>query len=314
MKKILSVTVLVAVIFSLSIVTLGTTNINGSQNADVYGTYQEGLSETIYSVDIEWSELSFTYTATQEWDPTTHSYKENVGVWNPVNAVIKITNHSNAEITAMPTWIADQGFESAIMTFDGAESGLTLNSAATEQQAVVGEIKVIPTGYLTETANGSKIGQITVTIIGQTDSDDGQNSNPETVVVTNESELQSALESGGNIKLGNNIEADYITSNNNSTIDLNQFTLTLSGEMSISNGNLNIINGCIDGYLNCSNGTVMLNQSVYFADQNNDEIRLGIAVNGGSVICEFNPEGYILLGTAADNGNGTWTITPNATN
>lgn len=316
MKKILSVLVLFSVISGFSIAAFATqdiTNINGSQNADVFGTYQAGTSDVIYSVDISWSALSFTYNAADRvWDPTTHSYIENGGDWANSDGQITVINHSNASITAKPTWIADQGFESAIMTFDCAENGLYLQSAAESNSEVSGIIKVIPTGYLTEAANGGRIGQITVTIIGQTASNDDQIIDTEPVYVMNEDELETALTTGKKIILGDNITVNKsLTINSDVSVDLNQYTLTLFNEMSVSEGNLNISNGTIDGILSCNGGSISLNYDIVFYDQNNDDIRIGLAVNNGYATCNFDPGSYVLLGSATDNGNGTWTVTPN---
>ena len=56
----------------------GNTSYTPSNNShDVYVTYQEGESSaTIYSVDIVWESMEFTYTAASEgtWNPSTHTF------------------------------------------------------------------------------------------------------------------------------------------------------------------------------------------------------------------------------------------------
>ena len=50
----------------------------GSDSADVKATYQVGgEATTVYSVDLEWGAMTFTYTDAFEgtWNPSTHEYE-----------------------------------------------------------------------------------------------------------------------------------------------------------------------------------------------------------------------------------------------
>lgn len=142
----------------------------GDQSHAVTGHYESGgESSVVYSVDITWDSLNFTYKDAFEgtWNAQEHVYQGATSAsWTPGNATITVTNHSNTEITATPSYQAGLEYESASMTFntnplvvESADNGL--EGAA--GQAVSGTIQVTPSGSLPENANGT-IGTITITI------------------------------------------------------------------------------------------------------------------------------------------------------
>lgn len=140
----------------------------GSYNTDVKGTYQAGSSgAVVYSVDIAWTDMSFTYTDAGEgtWDPETHEYNGGAdAAWTDSNDSITVTNHSNAPVTATASYAADPDYGSTTMTF--GNNGATVATAVdtTVQNAPSATITVTPGGTLAESANGGKIGTITVSI------------------------------------------------------------------------------------------------------------------------------------------------------
>lgn len=146
--------------------------IGGSAVANVTGTYEKGQSgAAIYKVDIAWTDLSFTYTSGSQgtWDPDSHTYTGAAeGGWGSQSGTITVTNHSNAGITATPSYEATTGYESAGMEFTQtslqlgtADNGNGENGAGKETG---GTLTVTPTGTLPENTNGDTIGTITVTI------------------------------------------------------------------------------------------------------------------------------------------------------
>lgn len=147
----------------------GITN-GGTDSSDVKGTYSSEATVTVYSVDISWSDLEFTYNGAFEgnWNPTTHEYEDATAAgWAAGNGRITVTNHSNTDITATPSYSAKTGYESADMNFSipalkvaTADNGV--NGAA--GTAVEGTITVTPTGSLPEGTEGVTIGTITITI------------------------------------------------------------------------------------------------------------------------------------------------------
>ena len=140
----------------------------GSYSADVKGTYQAGSSGAVYSVDIAWTDMSFTYTGAGEgtWDPETHQYSggSSEGAWTASNDSITVTNHSNAAVKATASYQAETGYESTTMTF--GNNGATVATAVGTEVASApsATITVTPGGTLAESANGGKIGTITVSI------------------------------------------------------------------------------------------------------------------------------------------------------
>lgn len=142
------------------------TSVDGSATAEVKGTYQAGGSgATVYSVDITWDEMSFTYTAAGEgtWNPDTHEYDGgSEASWSGSKNIV-VTNHSNAAVTATASYKADTNYASTSMTF--GNNGATVATAVDTQvnEAPKATITVTPGGSLPESTNG-KIGTITVNI------------------------------------------------------------------------------------------------------------------------------------------------------
>ena len=140
----------------------------GSYSADVKGTYQPGGSDAVvYSVDIAWTDMNFTYTGAGEgtWDPETHQYSgSSEGAWTASDDSITVTNHSNAPVTATASYAADPDYGSTTMTFDN--NGATVATAVGTEVASApsATITVTPGGTLAQSANGGKIGTITVSI------------------------------------------------------------------------------------------------------------------------------------------------------
>lgn len=143
------------------------TSAGGSDTADVFGTYQAGgASATVYSVDIAWDEMSFTYTAAGEgtWNPENHSYTGGSEASWSSSKNITVTNHSNAAVKATAKFEADSGYESTTMTFGNNEATVATAVGTEVASAPSATITVIPGGTLAESADGGKIGTITVTI------------------------------------------------------------------------------------------------------------------------------------------------------
>ena len=140
----------------------------GSYSADVKGTYQAGGSgAVVYSVDIAWTDMSFTYTGAGEgtWNPETHQYSgSSEGAWTASNDSITVTNHSNAAVKATAKFVADSGYESTTMTFGNNEATVATAVGTEVASAPSATITVTPGGTLAESADGGKIGTITVSI------------------------------------------------------------------------------------------------------------------------------------------------------
>ena len=135
MKKLISLCLAFALAMSLSVTAFAEENVGaGAYSADVTGAYVAGTtsSDTVFSVDITWTDLSFTYHAAKApvWDVNTHTYSQTEAAYWEGSGTITVTNHSNAKITATPAYQAKAGYETASMTFSthvlkiaSAESG-----------------------------------------------------------------------------------------------------------------------------------------------------------------------------------------------
>ena len=130
--------------------TTNITDANGRDSHDVYVTYQEGASSpTIYSVDIVWQSMEFTYTAASEgtWDPEAHDYtnKQNAS-WSFENNKITVTNHSNAEVKAKFTYTSATNFRAVNGAFVDVHKNAIDNATLTLSSAVGYAREAAPSG------------------------------------------------------------------------------------------------------------------------------------------------------------------------
>lgn len=157
--------------------TTNITDANGSDSHDVYVTYQEGASSpTIYSVDIVWESMEFTYTAASKgtWNPSTHTFTD-VGEasWSFANNKITVTNHSNADVNTSFSYTPAANFGAVNGAFVDVHKNaihnatLTLRSAvgSTRDEAPSGTAYLSLTGELSSSlATQTICGTVTVTI------------------------------------------------------------------------------------------------------------------------------------------------------
>lgn len=145
------------------------TSTGGSDSHVVKGQYHtDGAAGTVYSVDVAWDSMEFTYTVTSEgtWNPTTHKYDSaSEGQWSQNNNTVKVTNHSNAKVSVAVTYDAESGYEGIsgsfsngsfqLATAEGTEVGSAPNQTAT----------LTLSGKLDKSVDTStKLGTATVTI------------------------------------------------------------------------------------------------------------------------------------------------------
>lgn len=172
MKKTISVLLTLVLMFSLS-VTAFAANVDSSpasESADVNATYVAGSSGgVVFSVDIEWTAMNFTYQAAGQpvWDPESHSYSDAVPASWSGSGTVTITNHSNTALDVTPSYTMDSGYEATTLTFtadgEAIDGSVVVGSAADTNAAVKKVITVTPGGSLASTADG-KIGTVTVTV------------------------------------------------------------------------------------------------------------------------------------------------------
>ena len=174
MKKLISLLLALAMVMSLSVTAFAAEGDvekgdAGEYSTNVTGSYVAGIESTgtVFSVDIRWTAMSFTYHAEQApvWDATNHKYSESTPAYWEGEGTIEVTNHSNAKITAVPAYTPGAGYESANMKFGTDELKIASAESGSEQ---VGTITVTPTGSLPKMDTSATIGSIKVTIAEDT--------------------------------------------------------------------------------------------------------------------------------------------------
>lgn len=166
MRKIISTVLALALMLSLS-VTAFASELGGSQ--DVTAKYEKTeTEEAIYNVDIQWGELTFTYSETTEktWNPDTHTYDTDVsGGWDKTETTIKVTNHSNVavDVAMSVTPVAGTGVD-VTLTGGSATLAAGVEGDVDGAASVTGKLTISGTPNSTVTAAGVKVGEITVTI------------------------------------------------------------------------------------------------------------------------------------------------------
>ncbi len=163
MKKLISLALAVVMIMCLSTAAFAVTvNAPGNYTADVTGNYVANVDKSIvYSVDITWSDLEFTYHENVVWDPETLSYSETAGSYWEGEGTITITNRSNTDIIALPKYSSANGYSGSKMYFSNNRLKVASAESGTAKTAT---ITVSPSGFLPEMDEAGKIGTVTLTI------------------------------------------------------------------------------------------------------------------------------------------------------
>ena len=175
MKQIFTLALTFLLIFSLVTVTAFATNdkieaTGGTATKAVKAYYSAGAGGgTVYSVDITWGNMEFTYSAGSgsTWNPATHTYSSGgTGGWSHNGNTVTVTNHSNTEVTANLAYDSEQGYEGISGSF-GNKSTMNLATAerTTVTEAPTDTAELSLTGTLNSTVTvPTTIGTITVTI------------------------------------------------------------------------------------------------------------------------------------------------------
>ncbi len=149
----------------------------GEARADVKGTYVSGGTETtVYSVDVTWGSMEFTYTSyfIGNWNPETHQYDDSTDANWTCDAdanKITVTNHSNTNVSATPSYTGS-GASIGIVNpeFDKTHIFLTSAVGETLENAPTGSLFLTLSGQLNEDVDAlTVIGSVTVTITEETD-------------------------------------------------------------------------------------------------------------------------------------------------
>ena len=175
MKQIFTLALTFLLIFSLVTVTAFAadatiTEAGKSATKAVKASYRSGAGgSTVYSVDITWGNMEFTYSegSGRTWNPATHTYSSGgAGGWSHSGNTITVTNHSNAQVTANLAYASETGYEGISGSF-GNKSTMNLATAerTTVEEAPTDTAELSLTGTLNRTVKDpTQIGTVTVTI------------------------------------------------------------------------------------------------------------------------------------------------------
>ena len=177
MKKIFAMILTLALLSMASVTAFAASPITtkgGSDSAEVKGTYVAGgTATTVYSIDITWGSMEFTYTdaSAGTWNPETHQYDNMVAAkWSCAADAnkIEVTNHSNVDVTVQFSYAPESGYSEITGTFSDAK--LKLDSAVETEplNAPSGSATLSLSGALSsEKTTSTKIGTVTVTLANE---------------------------------------------------------------------------------------------------------------------------------------------------
>lgn len=180
MKKLVSLLLAIVMMMSLA-VSASAVSFTGDGSKNVGAEFVEGqISDTgtIYSVKLEWTSLNnLVYTegnVTYRWDATNHKYvvdSTTDSVWSGGNFEVKITNNSNAAITATADYndtttdslTTAMTWTNQTATLKSAADGITnyVGTGAATTATLSGAVKVTEGTISEDTAN---VGTISITI------------------------------------------------------------------------------------------------------------------------------------------------------
>lgn len=185
MKKMFVIFCALVLTLAIPVLAVTTTPLSPPIGIPVTATYQEiGNTDTVYSVDIIWGSMNFTYEVQKgSWNPKTHSYDtSSSGTWaDPISGAnslnsnqLEITNHSNAAVICSIEYEPDDSYSdiSALFSCDGGEgvSSITdcsLPSAVDKDQTnplLTKTFDLSLSGSLPKNATLASIGTITITL------------------------------------------------------------------------------------------------------------------------------------------------------
>lgn len=121
---------------------------------------------TVYSVDVAWDDLAFSYDAgDKEWKPANHSYETKNARWTNTDGSITVTNHSNAAVAVTVAYTdatdgdVDVSLANGTFKLDRAVAGTELDEADAKTATLT-----VNTATSTVPTADATVGTVTVTI------------------------------------------------------------------------------------------------------------------------------------------------------
>ena len=134
------------------------------ESKGVQAVYSDvSTKDTVYSVDVAWGAMEFTYTKTGEnvWNPDTHQYTESdAGTWSANGNTITVTNHSNVALNANLSESLEKGLSGH---FDNVQLSLPSAEGTTPAKAPQQVATFTMDSGKTDATDFAKIGTVTVT-------------------------------------------------------------------------------------------------------------------------------------------------------
>lgn len=142
---------------------------NGSRSIDVKAKYAGGTTTPeVYSVDVAWGKMEFTYSAsgTRDWDPATHKYTDNTSAsWTADGNDVTVVNHSNKDVKVDFAYAAAEGYGGVTgefsVTTDTLDAGVEDNADGADSVVT----KLTLSGVLASNVlEFTKVGSVTVSL------------------------------------------------------------------------------------------------------------------------------------------------------
>ena len=139
----------------------------GNRTQDVKAKYSGGAAEPeVYSVDVTWGKMEFTYSVGRTWNPDTHLYDDkSTAGWTEDGNDITVVNHSNKSVNVAFSYEAAQGYSGIIGTFSTASDTLFAGSLGDPDGADKVTTNLTLSGALASSVTEfTKVGTITVAL------------------------------------------------------------------------------------------------------------------------------------------------------
>ena len=143
----------------------------GTSDQEVVATYTANASaSTVYSVDVAWGSMEFTYTVANEgnWNPETHQFDSaSEGNWscNQGQDKVTVTNHSNAPVEVGFSYTAETNYQGITGSFDKTGEQLATAEGTKVAEAPTTTAQLTLSGKLDKSVQaGTTIGSATVSL------------------------------------------------------------------------------------------------------------------------------------------------------
>ena len=162
MKKFFALALALVLACSLAVTCFAATAGSGNVKA----TYAAGAAvETVYSVDVKFGDMAFTYTAASQgtWNADEHKYEDATeAAWTAVGNTVTVTNHSNVAVAITVTYAPATDFEGVTGTITNGSFNLA-TAVGTEFSAAPSATATLNlSGALAEGTTNATIGTVTV--------------------------------------------------------------------------------------------------------------------------------------------------------